>query len=79
MSPVCAATRRADHFLIEVPFGSFINPITKGNWEGTGVEPDVKVPAGRALEVAEKLAQQVIRQSREPECPVSETRGGPSA
>ena len=33
-----------------------INPISKTNWEGTGVEPDVKVPAVEALEVAKKLA-----------------------
>lgn len=45
-----------DHFMIGVPFARAINPISKTNWEGTGVEPDVKVPAGEALEVAKKLA-----------------------
>lgn len=38
-----------DHFTIGVPFARAINPITKTNWEGTGVEPDVKVPAADAL------------------------------
>jgi C-terminal processing protease CtpA/Prc len=33
-----------------------VNPISKTNWEGTGVEPDVKVKAADALETAEKLA-----------------------
>jgi C-terminal processing protease CtpA/Prc len=33
-----------------------INPITKTSWDGTGVEPDVKVSADDALTTAEKLA-----------------------
>jgi len=45
-----------DHFTIGVPFGRPINPVTKGDWEGTGVEPDVKVSADDALKTAEKLA-----------------------
>jgi C-terminal processing protease CtpA/Prc len=39
-----------------VPFARAINPISKTNWEGSGVEPDVKVPAAEALEVAKKMA-----------------------
>jgi len=50
-----------DHFIIRVPFARAINPITKTNWEGTGVEPDVKVPAGEALEAAKKMAAEQIR------------------
>ncbi|MGA7314356.1 MAG: S41 family peptidase [Silvibacterium sp.] len=45
-----------DHFTIGVPFAHPINPVTKGDWEGTGVEPDVKVSAADALTTAEKLA-----------------------
>ena len=45
-----------DHFTIGVPFGRPINPVTKGDWEGKGVEPDVKVSADEALTTAEKLA-----------------------
>ncbi len=37
------------HFLIGMPFARAINPISKTNWEGTGVEPDVKAPAPDAL------------------------------
>lgn len=44
-----------DHFMIGVPFARAINPITRTNWEGTGVEPDVKVPADQALATAKKL------------------------
>ena len=47
-----AGKRLDDHFIIGVPFARPINPITKTNWEGTGVEPDVKVPADQALETA---------------------------
>ncbi len=45
-----------DHFALFVPMGRAINPITKTNWEGTGVEPDVKIAAERALEKAQILA-----------------------
>ena len=47
--------RITDHFLIGVPYARAINPITKTNWEGTGVEPDVRVPAAEALSVASKM------------------------
>lgn len=45
-----------DRFLINVPFARAINPITKTNWEGTGVQPDVKASAADALATAQKLA-----------------------
>ena len=44
--------RLHDHFGVFVPSGRAINPISKANWEGTGVEPDVKVPKEQALKVA---------------------------
>lgn len=50
-----------DHFMIGVPFAKAVNPISKTNWEGTGVEPDVKVPAAEALDVAKKMAAEKIR------------------
>jgi CubicO group peptidase (beta-lactamase class C family) len=39
--------RLAAHFGMFVPGGRAINPITKTNWEGTGVPPDVAVPPTR--------------------------------
>jgi hypothetical protein len=33
-----------------------INPVTHGDWEEKGVDPDVKVGAADALTTAEKLA-----------------------
>ncbi|MGH8317439.1 MAG: S41 family peptidase [Steroidobacteraceae bacterium] len=53
-----APHRIDDHFFIEVPFGTFMNPVTKRNREGTGVVPAVKVPPAQALAVAERLARQ---------------------
>jgi retinol-binding protein 3 len=43
------------NFSIFVPTGRPINPITKTNWEGVGVQPDVVVPPDKALEKAELL------------------------
>jgi len=41
---------------VRLPFGRAVNPISGTNWEGTGVEPDVKVPMAEALEVAHARA-----------------------
>jgi hypothetical protein len=49
-----------DRFVVGVPFARAINPITRTNWEGTGVEPDEKVPAADALTTAQKLAAQKL-------------------
>lgn len=45
-----------EHFIMFVPMGRAINPITKTNWEGIGIKPDVAVPADLALEKAHELA-----------------------
>ena len=47
-----------DGFSMGVPYAKTVNPITKSNWEGVGVAPDVKVPAAQALETAQKLAME---------------------
>lgn len=41
--------RLNEHFGAFIPTGRAISPITKTNWEGTGVTPDVNVPADQAL------------------------------
>jgi hypothetical protein len=46
----------SDHFGAFIPIGRAINPISKTNWEGTGVEPDIKVPKEQALKIAYKMA-----------------------
>jgi hypothetical protein len=37
---------------IGIPFARSINPITRTNWQGTGVIPDVAVPEAEAFDVA---------------------------
>jgi hypothetical protein len=46
-----------DHFGIGVPEVKAVNPFGEADWEGIGVEPDVKVKASNALETALKLAE----------------------
>jgi hypothetical protein len=55
-----------DHFLIGVPSARSISTITKTDWEGTGVEPDVKVPADQALEAAKKMAAERLKSEHPP-------------
>jgi tetratricopeptide (TPR) repeat protein len=59
-----------DRFEMFIPTARAVNPVTGGNWEGMGVEPDVLVPAGEALEKALELAGRaaaVYRKSRNDE------------
>lgn len=46
----------SDHFSVYLPLARAINPITKTNWEGTGVKPDVEVPEEQALKTAYVMA-----------------------
>ncbi len=48
--------RLNEHFQAFIPTGRAISPITKTNWEGTGVEPDVKVASDLALKTAHVAA-----------------------
>ncbi len=54
----------ADYFMVGVPFAKSLDPVTKKNWEVTGVEPDVKVPSADALETAQKLAIEKIQATK---------------
>jgi hypothetical protein len=47
-----------DHYTAFIPTGHAINPITKTNWEGKGIEPDIKVPKEDALNTAYESALQ---------------------
>jgi retinol-binding protein 3 len=49
--------RVGEHFALWLPRGRAINPITKTNWEGQGVAPDVAVGADEALDKARELAR----------------------
>jgi hypothetical protein len=57
-------------FTILVPWGRPINPITKTNWEGTGVVPDIAVAADKALDEAHRRAlDDVSSRSKRPARP----------
>ena len=43
-----------------IPNGRAINPITGGNWEETGVQPDISVPEENALDTAYALALEAV-------------------
>ncbi len=43
-------------YLLAVPYARAINPITKTNWEGTGVKPDIEIPANQAFDKAYQMA-----------------------
>jgi len=45
-----------DNLGVFVSFATPINPITRSNWEGAGVQPDVTVPVAEALTRARGLA-----------------------
>jgi len=48
-----------------VPFARSINPITKTNWEGVGVQPEVKISADLSLDKAKELAKIKATEYRE--------------
>jgi retinol-binding protein 3 len=49
------------HFMVNVPRGRAISPVTKTNWEGTGVVPEVRVAAAKALDTAYLSALRKLR------------------
>ena len=58
--------RLDDHFMIGVPFARAINPVTKTDWEGKGIQPEVKVPADQALDKAKQLATDRLAKRHKP-------------
>jgi hypothetical protein len=54
-----------DNFVIFVPTGRAVNPVTKTDWEGKGVRPDYKTSSDRALETAELKALEKISKTIE--------------
>jgi hypothetical protein len=49
-----------ERFVLALPRGRAVNPLTGTNWEGVGVRPDVAVPASEALATALRLARKGI-------------------
>ncbi len=49
------------YFILKIPSGRAVNPVTKTNWEGVGVIPHVEVPADQAKERARQLALSAVK------------------
>ena len=55
-------------FILRVPYARAINPVSKTNWEGTGVTPDIAVPAAAAFDKAYMLAvEKLAAKAKDPE------------
>ncbi|QFT53646.1 S41 family peptidase [Microbulbifer sp. THAF38] len=52
-----------DGFGVVIPIAKAVNPITKSNWEGTGVEPDIKSLKEDAFNIGYRLSLQHIQSS----------------
>ena len=60
--------RLSAHFMMFVPNGRSISPVTHADWEGTGVTPDIKVSAKNALNVAQiKILKILIAAEPDPD------------
>ncbi|MFD1737012.1 S41 family peptidase [Bacillus salitolerans] len=51
-----------EHFRVFIPTGRAVNPITNTNWEGTGVEPDIKVSKELAFDRAYNEALKYVKE-----------------
>ena len=56
-----------DRFMVWVPTGRAINPITNTNWEGTGVSPHIKTTAADALNIAYMEALELLMKNNKNE------------
>jgi C-terminal processing protease CtpA/Prc len=54
------------HLLATIPVARAVNPVTGTNWEGTGVTPDVPVPAEQALPTAYRMALEQVPGAAQP-------------
>jgi C-terminal processing protease CtpA/Prc len=52
--------RLPNDFLVFIPTGRVKNAVTGGNWEGTGVTPNIRSDGAGALEAALKAARSAI-------------------
>ncbi len=60
--------RLTDHFMMNVPAGRSISPVTHTDWEGTGVTPDVPVPVAKAQERGELiLVRRLVAAEKDPD------------
>lgn len=62
--------RLDDHFFVWLSIGRAVSPVTGTNWEGTGVKPDIAVPAAEAKtraheEALRRLQRETVASSRD--------------
>jgi len=50
---------------VSIPYARTVNPVTKSNWEGVGVIPDVKCTADEAMDKAIVLAEVAAKEYKE--------------
>jgi len=50
-----------DGFRASIPISKAVNPISKTNWEGVGVQPDIVIDADKAFDLAYKMALETIK------------------
>lgn len=61
-------------FTVFVSFATPVNPISKDNWEGHGVKPDVVVAPNAALDTARRLALETLLAKAAPSPETTDTR-----
>lgn len=54
-----------DNFIVRVPFGRAINPITNTNWEGVGVKPHITTTKDEAFDMAYMMALDSLLKTEE--------------
>jgi C-terminal processing protease CtpA/Prc len=59
--------RLSEHLAAFIATGRAINPVTKTNWEGVGVKPDVAVAPENALREAHVAALEKLKEKASPE------------
>jgi retinol-binding protein 3 len=52
--------RLDSHFRVAVPFARSVNPLSRTNWEGRGVEPDVLIREDFAIQAAYRMSLQEL-------------------
>ncbi len=66
--------RLSDHFSAFVPRGRAINPVTKGNWEGTGNVPEIQATRAEALKLAYLEALKTLEKGAKTDLKINELR-----
>lgn len=50
----------AENISLQIPFNEALDPKTKKNWEGVGIQPDIQAPAAQAFQLAVRAAAKTL-------------------